>query len=178
MTVKEILEIENANTGGINLFKEGIFWRVYEKSAWRFVKNIREYRVFKKYVKAVKQDIAYLVFPESALSEILTTVETKYASSHTLRKSEIFVEIQGFTDTVGFEEWKAEITLPSDTEKIKDMQTKIDELMKQIQRLERIDLEKHFDKLQKTLSENSGAINAINLYLTNITQTLKEKLRN
>ena len=39
--------------------------------------------------------------------------------------------------------------------KSKDMQTKIDELKKQIQRLERIDLEKHFDKLQKTVSENS-----------------------
>lgn len=65
----------------------------------------------------------------------------------------------------------------SGTEKSKDLETKIDELMKQIQRLERIDLEKHFDKLQKTLSENSVAINAINLYLTNITQMLTEKLR-
>ena len=43
MKVKEILEIENANTGSINLFKKGICWRVYEKSAWRFLKNIREY---------------------------------------------------------------------------------------------------------------------------------------
>ena len=66
----------------------------------------------------------------------------------------------------------------SGTEKSKDMQAKIEELKKQIQRLERIDLEKHFDKLQKTVSENSEAINAINLYLTNITQTLTEKLRN
>ena len=57
------------------------------------------------------------------------------------------------------------------------MQTKIDELMKQIQRLERIDLEKHFDNLRKTLSENSAAINAINLTLINITQKLTEKLR-
>jgi hypothetical protein len=28
MTIKEILEIENANTDRINLFKEGIFWRM------------------------------------------------------------------------------------------------------------------------------------------------------
>jgi len=61
--------------------------------------------------------------------------------------------------------------------KSKDMQTKIDELKKQIQRLERIDLEKHFDNLRKTLSENSAAINAINLTLINITQKLTEKLR-
>ena len=74
-------------------------------------------------------------------------------------KSEIFIEIQGFTDTDGFEEWKVSrdtmyrVSI-SGTEKSKDLETKIDELMKQIQRLERIDLEKHFDKLQKTLSEN------------------------
>ena len=42
----------------------------------------------------------------------------------------------------------------------------------QVERLEAIDLEKHFDKLQKTLSEIFGAINAINLTLTNIVQTL------
>lgn len=42
----------------------------------------------------------------------------------------------------------------------------------QIERLEKIDLEKHFDKLQKTLSEIFGAINAINLTLTAITQML------
>lgn len=57
-------------------------------------------------------------------------------------------------------------------EKSKDLQTKIDELKKQIERLENIDLEKHFDKLQKTLADIFGAINAINLTLTNIIQTL------
>jgi hypothetical protein len=146
-------------------------------------KKIRDYRVLRKYVKAVKQDIAYLVVPESTLPEILLTVKKRHATSHTERKSEIFIEIQGFTDTDGFEEWKASKDTmyrvsTSGTEKSKVLETKIGELKKQIQRLERIDLEKHFDKLQKTLSENSGAINTINLYLTNITQTLTEKLRN
>jgi ABC-type transporter Mla subunit MlaD len=57
-------------------------------------------------------------------------------------------------------------------EKSIDLQTKIDELKKQIERLEKIDLEKHFDKLQKTLAEIFGAINSINLTLTTIIQTL------
>jgi len=57
-------------------------------------------------------------------------------------------------------------------DKSKDLQTKIDELKKQIERIEKIDLEKHFDKLQKTLAEIFGAINAINLTLTNIIPTL------
>ncbi len=57
-------------------------------------------------------------------------------------------------------------------EKSTDLQAKIDELKKQIERLDKIDLEKHFDKLQKTLSEIFGAINSINVTLTNVTQNL------
>jgi ABC-type transporter Mla subunit MlaD len=57
-------------------------------------------------------------------------------------------------------------------EKSKNIQIKIDYLDQIIKRLEAIDLEKHFDKLQKTLSEIFGAINTINLTLTNIVQTL------
>lgn len=53
--------------------------------------------------------------------------------------------------------------------KTRDIQSKIDELKKQIEQLEKIDLEKHFDKLQKTLDEFFGAIN---LLLTNIIQML------
>ena len=56
--------------------------------------------------------------------------------------------------------------------KSKDLQIKIDTLKKQVVRLENIDLEKHFDKLQKTLSEIFGAINSIHLTLTTIIQTL------
>lgn len=57
-------------------------------------------------------------------------------------------------------------------EKSKDLQIRIGELKTQIDRLEEIDLEKHFDKLQKTLSEIFGAINAINVTFTSIIQTL------
>lgn len=57
-------------------------------------------------------------------------------------------------------------------EKSQDLQTKIGELEIQVERLEKINLEKHFDKLQKTLSEIFGAINSINLSLTSVTQNL------
>jgi len=66
--------------------------------------------------------------------------------------------------------------LAAEMKKIDDksvtLQTKIDELRDQVTRLEQIDLEKHFDKHQKTLSEIFGAVNSINLTLTAITQTL------
>ena len=57
-------------------------------------------------------------------------------------------------------------------EKSKNIQIKIDYLDQIIKRLEAIDLEKHFDKLQKTLSEIFGAINTINRTLLEIIQKL------
>lgn len=57
-------------------------------------------------------------------------------------------------------------------EHIKDLHNKNIELQKQIERLEKVDLEKHFKELQKTLSEIFSAINAINLTFTSIVQTL------
>lgn len=64
------------------------------------------------------------------------------------------------------------IELKKFDDKFIDFQTKIDDLKKQIERLEKIDLDKHFNILQKTLAEIFGAINAINLTLTSIVQTL------
>ena len=53
-----------------------------------------------------------------------------------------------------------------------ELQSKIDAFKIQIERLEKIDLEKHFNNLQKTLGEIFVAINAINLTITNIVTTL------
>ena len=56
--------------------------------------------------------------------------------------------------------------------KSQNLQDKIDDMQKQIVRFESIDLEAHFAKHQKTLSEIFTATTAINITLTNITQSL------
>ena len=58
------------------------------------------------------------------------------------------------------------------SEKTTDFQTKIDSFGGEINRLEKVDLEKHFDKLQKTLSDIFGAINTINLTLIGLITSL------
>jgi ABC-type transporter Mla subunit MlaD len=65
-----------------------------------------------------------------------------------------------------------EIELKRFEEKAKDLQTKNEALEKQVERLTKVDLEKGFDKLQKTLSDIFGSINSINQTLTVVTQTL------
>ena len=62
-------------------------------------------------------------------------------------------------------------------EKTNDFQTKITSFGGEINRLEKVDLEKLFDKLQKTLSDIFGAINAINLTLTGLTTSLNSVIQ-
>jgi len=70
-----------------------------------------------------------------------------------------------------------EIQLKRFEEKAKDLQTKNEALEKQVERLTKVDLEKGFDKLQKTLSDIFGAINAINLTLTGLTTSLNSVIQ-
>ena len=65
-----------------------------------------------------------------------------------------------------------EIELVKIDERTTEFQTKITSFGGEINRLEKVDLEKHFEKLQKTLSDIFGAINAINLTLTGLTTSL------
>ena len=53
-----------------------------------------------------------------------------------------------------------------------DFQTKITHFSQVVTRLEAIDVEKHFEKLQKTLSDIFGAVNSINATFNNVVQTL------
>ncbi len=69
MVISDILELEKENTN-IILHKEGLFIRVYERSAYLFVKHIKTYNLTKKFYKNVKQEVVYLGFPQSSFSKI------------------------------------------------------------------------------------------------------------
>ncbi len=114
MKISKILDIERNNVDSINLFKEGIFWRCYEYSAWQFVRNIRLYRVFRKYVKSVKQDIVYLGFPESVLEAILNEIKE---GGYMVICNDQEIVIKGYQLSEGFEHWKGRIEISNDKEK-------------------------------------------------------------
>lgn len=69
MGISDILQLEQDNQQ-IILHKEGLFVRVYEHSAYLFVKHIKPYRITKKFYKNVKQEVVYLGFPQSSFSKI------------------------------------------------------------------------------------------------------------
>ena len=125
MKIKDIIEIEKNNEESIYLFKEGIFWRCYEYSAWRFVKQIKDYKVFEKHIKAVEQDIVYLGFPESALDIIK---ETNIVNKN--EDNQIF--INGFPGKEGFAEWKADVWIETDKPRRLEKPARLDTIIKKI----------------------------------------------
>ena len=64
MTHKEIIDIEQENTGYINLHLEGTFYKAYEQSAFAFCTRIEAYNVLRKESKTLGRDILYVGFPK------------------------------------------------------------------------------------------------------------------
>lgn len=107
MSIQEILDLEKNNTNSIYFFKEGIFYRCYERSAFRFVKHIATYKFIKKHFKNVGQDVVYIGFPTAMLDKHLEKAQPQDNITH----SEKMIEWKGFTDTEDFAEWKNAIPI-------------------------------------------------------------------
>jgi len=107
MNTKEILLQENNNHDSIFLLKEGCFWRAYERSAFRFVKNIRSFQIIKKYVKCVGQNVVCVGLPLDNLDQILETADEK---GFDITKKDDRIEIRSFTDLEDFDSWKGSLS--------------------------------------------------------------------
>lgn len=53
MTSKEIIALEDSNTGCINLYKEGLFWRAYERSAYALCTRVHPFKAMKRQLKVL-----------------------------------------------------------------------------------------------------------------------------
>ena len=59
MSISEILKKEATNIGDIILFKDGIFWRAYERSAYLFTTHVKPYQLTKRYFKNVGCEVVF-----------------------------------------------------------------------------------------------------------------------
>jgi len=76
MTVKEKITIaEDVNQ--LVLFKEGIFYKSYNKHALFFVAHIKPFKVSVNYVKAVKQEVFSIGFPVTAFNTAPKKIKEK-----------------------------------------------------------------------------------------------------
>lgn len=70
MTLAEILTIENRNQGEIHLFRQGMFYRVHERSCVAF-QEIEPYQILKKRATSLGLDYIYSGFPSSVIDRIV-----------------------------------------------------------------------------------------------------------
>lgn len=72
METKEIYETELNNQDSIYLYKEGMFWRAYQHSAYFTVRDLKSCTPLRKTVKKIKAELVYIGFPDTVLTDFLT----------------------------------------------------------------------------------------------------------
>jgi len=80
--IAQILENERNNTDRIHLYREGLFLKAYQRSAFLFHTQVRAFHAVKKYYKAVECDVAMLGFPSDRVGEIFPGGVEKMADGH------------------------------------------------------------------------------------------------
>ena len=66
--IKEIRAIEATNSGRqIHLIQDGLFYRVWEQSAWLFYSFLKEYKVMFRFYKNLQEELVFMGFPISVL---------------------------------------------------------------------------------------------------------------
>lgn len=66
-TLQEILKSEFTNTNKIHFYREGVFYKAYERSAYAFVTQVKPFMVKKQFVKSVNQEVVSIGFPTNSL---------------------------------------------------------------------------------------------------------------
>lgn len=108
MLIDEIYAMECRNESSIHLVRDRKFFQAYEKSAFRFVKFLREYKVHHKFVKKIGADVVYLGFPDSVLENLKK--ETLDAGYEWKTVSEdLHIEICGLPKLEYYNKWRSDI---------------------------------------------------------------------
>lgn len=104
VTISMILRNESNNTHVIYLYKEGIFYKAYERSAYAFVRDCAKFQVKKKFFKCVNQEVVSVGFPiEGAL---------KHFNKENIKETEAGIEVL-LTDEItstDFDIWKKNVS--------------------------------------------------------------------
>ena len=106
MTFREIIEREDHNVDSIWLYREGMFMKVYERSAFFAHTLIHEFKLSKRYKKTVNMDVISLVFPEQTIQKWLNGYVYEWVQDGLLR-----CHMRKAFDEVEFNNWKEGVSV-------------------------------------------------------------------
>lgn len=101
----EILSLEQENHSSIYFYREGVFYKAYEQSAYLFVHHIKPFQVKKRYVKSVKREVISVGFPTNSLYNYFS--KEKVTELENCAK----VDLDKMLDLAEFEQWKNSVPL-------------------------------------------------------------------
>ena len=117
MKLDKIMTREDSNETHIVLYRQGLFIRAYERSAYH-LSSLCAFKVINKYVKYLKRDVVYSGFPESSLDRIKLTANSEgwVMSTHSegvcFSKAvpDLMPDLEAFS--VQFEQWRQQYLVP------------------------------------------------------------------
>lgn len=101
----EILSLEQENHSSIYFYREGVFYKAYEQSAYLFVHHIKPFQIKKRYVKSVKREVISVGFPTNSLYNYFS--KEKVTELENCAK----VDLDKKLDLAEFEQWKNSVPL-------------------------------------------------------------------
>lgn len=103
--IEEILhherECEQQKNNLILLYREGLFWRAYEKSAYLLHQQFG-LKPLKKYFKAVKQDVVYVGFPATSWQKF-------FSQEQPTMDKQCELPVHSNIDEFDFAQWKTQM---------------------------------------------------------------------
>lgn len=99
MGIENIIESESLNNGEIHLYLEGMFWKAYQRSAFIFVNQVTSFKITKKYVKLVDENVVSLGFPKDSL-----VTHFKQEQIEMINKKELIIKGYKF-DIQSYQSW-------------------------------------------------------------------------
>ncbi|MBD8347735.1 hypothetical protein [Dysgonomonas sp. HGC4] len=99
----------------IFLYREGIFWKAYQQSAYRVLQRKPGFRLKKKFVKAVSCEVVSLGFPDETLERIFNTEEIENAGEKMICIQDNDIDMQAYRewfDAVPLSEQKENVAPP------------------------------------------------------------------
>lgn len=106
MNLKEKLEAEQQDEPLVFLYMEGMFWKAYEQSAMRFTKEVKAYRLQKRFVKTVNSEIVSIGFPDGSLQDVL-----KGRDFMKVNEKLLSFRVETAFTAAEFDEWKSVLPL-------------------------------------------------------------------
>ena len=98
-SIIEIITQEKTNTDAIHLYKEGLFWKAYQQSAFRIDSQpCTAYKLIKKHIKAVSCEVVSLGFPSLNLPKHFRAEQIEYLDDQHIRIQDKGIEESEYQD--------------------------------------------------------------------------------